>query len=144
MIQMAIRLFRSIIRNLHRVSFSSQILIIAGVFIIFINPAAGFFRPRCLFREITGYYCAGCGMSTGFHALLRWDIQGAMERNMLIVTLIPAALIYVFIRKYILSQDNKKRSGYDLFVIALFIIAVLGFTVCRNIPLPVFDILRPH
>lgn len=83
-------------------------------------------------------------MSTGFHALLRWDIQGAMERNMLIVTLIPAALIYVFIRKYILSQDNKKRSGYDLFVIALFIIAVLGFTVCRNIPLPVFDILRPH
>lgn len=144
MILMVNRLFKSIIKYARGVSFSSFVLFFTAIFIVFINPAANFFRPRCLIREITGFYCAGCGMSTGLHALLRCDIQGAMERNILIVTLMPAALIYMIIRKFILQRNNKNKYRFDLFVIILFIIVVLSFTVCRNIPLPIFEILRPH
>lgn len=124
--------------------YSSIILVISGIFIVFINPVAGFFRPCCLFREITGFYCAGCGMSTGIHALLRGDIPAALERNILIGTAVPAAVLYLVIRNFYNSEDGKGLSTFDKSIILFFILIIIIFTICRNLPIPVFDILRPH
>ena len=141
---MASRLFKFIKELIKGKIYNNRIIILSGIFIIFINPALGFFTPRCLFKEMTGFYCAGCGMTTGFYALLRADFYGAVERNLLIVTLMPVAAIYIIVRRIFLFRNHKRNCRYDKFIIFMFIIAVLIFTVCRNVKNPVFDILRPH
>ena len=76
--------------------------------------------------------------------LLRGDFSGACSRNFLIGTLIPAALIYIILRRIIFVYIGKYKEKYDRIIIILFIIAVIIFTVLRNISIPQFDILRPH
>jgi len=83
-------------------------------------------------------------MTTGFYLLLRGDFSGACSRNFLIGTLIPAALIYIILRRIIFVYIGKYKEKYDRIIIILFIIAVIIFTVLRNISIPQFDILRPH
>lgn len=141
---MVIRLFRTLGSFIRSYLFINFFLLIAGIFIVVINPLAGLFTPCCLIKKITGYYCAGCGMTTGFYSLIKGDFAGASERNLLIITLIPAALLYLFQRKIIFHYYGKYKYRYDEFIIILFIISVIIFTVCRNISIPEFDILRPH
>jgi len=141
---MVSRLFRKIIGVINSFLFSNFILLITGIFIVVINPWAGLFTPRCLIKEITGYYCAGCGVTTGFYSLIKGDFAGAYERNLLIITLIPAALLYLFMRNIIFYYYGKYKYSYDKFIIILFIVSVVIFTICRNIPIHEFDILRPH
>ncbi|GEM_PF-73873 len=138
------RLFKAIYGYLCGVSFSTFILFTCGVFIVFINPSLQLFTPRCIFREITGFYCAGCGMTTGFYSLLKGDFTGAFERNLLIVTLFPLALFYITMRRIIFYYIGKYKYSYDKVIIILFILSVVIFTICRNISSPEFDILRPH
>jgi len=141
---MASRLFSVISGYLCGVSFSTFTLLACGIFIVFINPALRLFKPHCIIREITGFYCAGCGMTTGFYSLINGDFAGASERNLLIVTLFPAALFYLVSRKLIFKNIGKYKYSYDKFIIIFFILAVVIFTICRNISIPEFDILRPH
>ncbi len=144
MMLMASRLFKLFYGCLRGVSFSTFTLLACGIFIVFINPAFNLFKPRCIIREITGYYCAGCGMTTGFYSLIKGDFAGASERNLLIVTLFPAALFYLILRKFIFINLDKYKYSYDKFIIIFFILSVVIFTICRNISIPEFDILRPH
>lgn len=144
MMLMAGRFYNTIIVMLRALLLKDSILLVSGIFIVIINPAIGLFTPRCLIKEITGFYCTGCGMTTGFYSLIRGDITGASERNLLIVTLLPAALFYLILRKIILIYFGKYNFRYDLFIIIIFIVSVTSFTVCRNIPIPEFDILRPN
>lgn len=127
-----------------KVSSGTIILVLAGFFIVFLNPVLQIFRPRCLFRELTGYYCAGCGMSTGVHLLLRGELSAAIGRNILLVTALPSALLYLLFRGIALSKSDSIIQISDRLMITCFILLILVFTICRNIPIPVFDIFRPH
>ncbi len=126
------------------ISSGTMVLLFSGLFIVFINPALKLFRARCLFRELTGFYCAGCGMSTGLHSLLRGDFSSAIGRNILIGTAFPAALLYLVFRGIALSKSGNIVRISDRIIIVFFILLIAAFTICRNIPFPVFDILRPH
>lgn len=141
---MAGRYYKSIIVTLRALFLKNSFLLISGIFIVIINPLIDLFTPRCLIKELTGFYCAGCGMTTGFYSLIRGDVTGASERNLLIVTLLPAAFFYLLLRKIIFKYSGKYNFRYDLFIIIIFILSVISFTVCRNIFIPEFDILRPH
>ena len=141
---MASRLFKAISGFLRGIEFSTKILIAVGIFIIIINPRVGFFTPRCLIKELTGYYCAGCGITTGIYALIRGDIAGAAEKNLLIVTLLPAALIYLIMRKTIFNYSGKYKYNFDKSIIIFFILTVVFFTIFRNVSISEFDVLKPH
>ena len=115
-----------------RITSADLILLSAGVFILFVNPAVGIFSPGCLFRKATGFLCAGCGMSRGIYSLLRGNFTSAAHYNLLLVTAVPVAAGYIVCRKYILKRHSRIGKP-DKIIISLFIAAVILFTVFRNI-----------
>lgn len=57
--------------------------------------------PKCLFHELTGLECPGCGSQRMLHALLHGNIIEAWHYNALFVAMIPILIpmTYLEIRK---------------------------------------------
>jgi hypothetical protein len=99
----------------------------AAVLVLFPPERYGFY-PRCPFFETTGLLCPGCGGTRAVAALLRGDFVRAWKLNPLIVSLIPFALGYGFLK---IQQSELKVPG-GLWI-GLAVLAVI-FGVWRNIP----------
>jgi Protein of unknown function (DUF2752) len=56
-----------------------------------------YFAP-CLFRNLTGYQCPGCGGQRAVHALLHGHWHEAWHFNALFVALLPLILLYAGLR----------------------------------------------
>ncbi len=98
----------------------------------------------CLFRNITGLYCAGCGAVHAYLSLLQGDILKALDYNAYFILLIPVAVylyaalfIKVFFKKNILP---KIKPVHGLFV---FLALTAVFMAARNISLIPFAFLKP-
>ena len=55
--------------------------------------------PSSLFRELTGFYCPGCGATRALHELLHGNIQSALTLNPLLIIFMPY-FIYFLILMY--------------------------------------------
>jgi hypothetical protein len=55
----------------------------------------------CLWKEFLGLTCPGCGLTTAFICLLKFDFAGALCANPLIFILMPFGIYY-------LVSDYKK------------------------------------
>lgn len=128
--------------KLKRPAFSDIILIVSGIFIVFLIPEFASRSTGCLFNKTTGLYCAGCGISRGVHALLRGDLFRAMHYNFLLVAAFPLSGVWLTIRYFKLKQPEVIKKN-DKPVIIFFIITVLIFVVLRNLPFQYFNFLRP-
>lgn len=96
------------------------------------SPHAKWF-PRCMFHQLTGLYCPGCGATRALSAMLHGDIMSSLHNNLLLFPLL--ALIIVLIAK---PEISLKRP------VAIAIVAiVLLFTILRNIPVAPFSYLAP-
>lgn len=71
-------------------------------------------------------------MSRGIYSLLRGDLTSAAHYNLLLVTAVPAGACYIACRKYIAKRHSRIAKS-DKIIISLFIVAVMLFTVFRNI-----------
>lgn len=111
------------------------IIIILGILYIFILLKYNIGIP-CIFNEITGLYCPGCGITRAIASLIKFDLYQAFRYNMLIVVFIPLICIYGFI-KYALKKDIKIPN----WLWYLILIITILFAILRNIPF--FDYLAP-
>ena len=89
--------------------------------------------PKCMFHQLTGLYCPGCGATRALSAMLRGDIRSSMHNNLLLFPLL--ALIAVLIVK---PEISLKRPV----AVAIFAVVLL-FTILRNIPFAPFTYLAP-
>ncbi len=89
--------------------------------------------PKCLFHQLTGLYCPGCGATRALSALLHGNLKASLHNNALLIPL--GATLFVLIAK---PEISLKRP------VAFAIVAiVLSFTVLRNIPVAPFTYLAP-
>lgn len=89
--------------------------------------------PKCMFHQMTGLYCPGCGATRALSAMLHGDLKSSLHNNLLLFPLL--ALIAVLIVK---PEISLKRP------VAVAIVAVvLLFTILRNIPTAPFTYLAP-
>lgn len=105
-------------------------LIIGMLYAVFIK-ITGISIP-CLFREITGLKCPGCGITTFFMNMFRGDIKTAISANPSLVIVLPllgAVLISVYIKN---SWDIRKR--WTLWCLYLSLFFLLSFGILRNLP----------
>ncbi|SRR5579871_1169141 len=104
------------------------------VFLYFFKPGS-FPYPACVFHEITGLYCPGCGSTRALYQLLHGNILTALHDNVMAVLAIPF-FIYAAFRKKPLSLIHP------YWIWGLFCVLVV-FTILRNIPVYPFTYLAP-
>lgn len=101
--------------------------------------------PGCMFHQLTGLHCPGCGMTRAAHAALHGKIGEAFRYNPVGMVLLPLAFVGVGIElvgwawgRPLPFRLNPGAKG------AWCIVGVLiTFWILRNIPLWPFTLLAP-
>lgn len=94
------------------------------------------FRIPCIFHEVTGLHCPGCGGTRAVISLVKLDFYQAFRYNMLIIIAIPFFILHVMCR-YIF----KLKYRIPNYVWYMLIVIVILFGILRNIPY--FSFLAP-
>jgi hypothetical protein len=116
-----------------------KICIAAGILLILvllylINPAESKIVPPCVFNDLTGFYCPGCGTLRATHALLHGDIGEAVTKNPLLFVIFPVLGILAFNKKWL----------YHSYTAWSTLIVIILFWALRNIPVWPCTLLAPH
>ena len=91
----------------------------------------------CVFHEVTGLYCPGCGISRMLISILKFDFYQAFRYNPLLFIMLPFALALIV--DHIYSTINKKQSLYKkinnkVWIILCVVLIIYG--IVRNIYVP--------
>ena len=120
------RLIKVIIRDV------LLLLILIGYY--FFNKYTGIYIP-CIFREITGYKCPGCGITHLIFALLKLDFHEAFISNPLVFIYLPFVILYFayFDYLYIYDKEDKIIKKIPNYVWIILIIITLLYGILRNV-----------
>ena len=125
-----------------------RIFIVTGVLVIvglywYVNPI-GLLFPKCPVFSFTGMCCPGCGSQRALHAFLNGNLATAFRQNMLATICYIALLAEILM---MLAESRRWRPTIWLnqtrYAALMVLIAVLAFTVFRNIPVYPFTLLAP-
>lgn len=116
-------------------------LVCGGIALYFIDPGSGL-GPPCVLYSLTGYYCAGCGMTRAGHLAVHGHLWAAFRMNplafMLGFLLIVWTAMWGFFR-----LRGRPAPSLPAWVAWAALAAILGFAVLRNLPFPPFCWLAP-
>lgn len=105
----------------------------------------GFLYPRCVFHELTGLYCPGCGSQRAFSALVHGGLIAAAGYNLLFVVFGPivvyGALVYAW--NSFFSPVLPMKFFYSPRFAWLVLTFTLVFWILRNLPVEPFCKLAP-
>ncbi len=104
----------------------------AGVIYFTLDPATNFF-PRCMFHEVTGLSCPGCGSQRALHALLHGDLPTAWGYNALFILEIPLLLLLAVAWMLRRSHPSLHRILNSRSLILSLLAIIILWTVVRNI-----------
>jgi hypothetical protein len=116
-----------------------------AVLVAYFDPQRVGFFPRCLFHEITGFACPGCGLTRGFHALFNGHFLTSLHYN----AMLPLYAIFlggVYLHLFLISFRGKgiplsSEKGISLLLVFLIIGTIFG--ILRNLPFYPFTLLYP-
>ena len=116
-----------------------------GIFLFFLfiiyyllNKKIGIGIP-CVFHELTGLYCPGCGITRLLFSLLELNFFQAFRSNPLVFILLILIILYLIL-KLILKRFNINLTIPNYIYYFLLIIVILS-GILRNIP--GFEFLTP-
>jgi hypothetical protein len=101
--------------------------------------------PGCVFHQLTGWHCPGCGATRATFAMLNGDFGTAWRMNPLFLILLicglftVAAAIFGKSHRSPLWRANVKNRG-----LWTLLAAAVVFGLLRNIPHWPFTLLAPH
>jgi hypothetical protein len=117
----------------------------AATVVYFIPPAGQTFYPRCLFHELTGLHCPGCGGTRCAYALLHGDPAQAMAYNVLVLLFLPYLGLHA---ANALWYGVTGRRAFRVWAPAWWpkavAVVLVLFWVARNLPWAPFTLLAPH
>lgn len=97
----------------------------------------------CMFHQITGLYCSGCGSSRALRSILHLDFYQALRYNALFTLGLPLLAVYFgsLAISYIRFGKDKISGRIPMTPIWIFIGIAVLFGILRNIP--AFSFLAP-
>jgi hypothetical protein len=108
----------------------------ACAYIAVVDPNHSSAYPQCPTKLLTGLDCPMCGATRAVHSLLKGDLIGAMDHNLLFVLLIPA-FVYAFVAWTATSLGHPMRpipiESKKVWIPLL--VVMIAFTVLRNLPM---------
>jgi hypothetical protein len=90
------------------------------------RPGALF--PACPFKLLTGWNCPACGGLRMTHDLLHGEVSAAVVDNVFLLIGLPLLAIWAVWRR------RRGQRAFTPVVIVVIAIAMLGWTVLRNLP----------
>lgn len=129
----------------HKNKFYLKIILVfligIGLFYVYFANQSKLVIP-CIFHEITGLYCPGCGITRCLNSIIHLDFYQAFRYNPLVFVLLPFAFGYVIIRINRTRKNQAVSHGKrNDWVWYLLVIVTLLFGILRNVPY--FDWLAP-
>lgn len=120
-----------------------EIFFICFLLILFLlSKVFGISLLKCVFHEVTGLHCPGCGITRMINSMLKLDFYQAFRYNPFMFVLFPFIIIYGIIKLCELMFDknilNKKIESIILIIVLILLII---FGILRNIDL--FNFLAP-
>jgi len=113
----------------------------SGAVLFFFNPGTHGFYPVCLFHELTGLNCPGCGGTRAAYQLLHGHLLLALRDNALfMLTLVALVLRGMWFAARKIRHQPATLAVPPKALWAFLAVAVV-FTVLRN--LPAFSFLSP-
>ena len=89
---------------------------IAGAVILYrFDPTVARFYPHCLFHDLTGLQCPGCGTTRALHHLLHGDLAGAFRLNAFLFVAVPFAGMATVSRRVVMHR----WTGWTVLVVTL-------------------------
>lgn len=117
-----------------------DIIVLIVIFLIYAILIISFdIGIPCVFYEITGLYCPGCGITRLCLSLFEGDIYQAFRYNPIIFIDLPILFILFVLNIFLKNNKNIKKIT-DVIIIFLATITII-FGVIRNIP--IFSFLAP-
>lgn len=74
-------------------------ILLSGLFLYIYattNPESSRLFPKCIFLQLTGLRCPGCGSQRVVHSLLNGDVAAAFRYNAFLVLMIPYVSVLAF------------------------------------------------
>jgi Protein of unknown function (DUF2752) len=110
-------------------------------FYFFWNPSEINSLPLCPFKNLTSFYCPGCGGQRAMHHLINGNFVDAFHSNFLIYLFLPFFFLKItdelfettFSKKFLLGKKG----------IWIFLGFLIFFTIVRNLPFYPFNQLIP-
>lgn len=116
----------------------------ALVILFYFNPAESAWYPRCVFHELSGWHCPGCGTLRAGHLFLHGDFRAALSMNVLAVVFPFVYLVSYFYRGF---RWKSWRRFDDIFVSRMagwtVVVIVSAFWVLRNVDSASLNWLAP-
>ena len=121
--------------------FSATVLVGGTAFWTLRNfePSAASWYPKCVFHQLTGLHCPGCGATRAMWALVHGDVVLAIRNNAMLVLGIPLLLAVIGIQRRRAWRGGKVSLR---FVWTLFAVLMI-YCVARNVPSPTASWLAP-
>ena len=63
--------------------------VVGAVILYRFDPTVARFYPHCVFHDLTGLQCPGCGTTRALHHLLHGDVAGAFRLNAMLFVAVP-------------------------------------------------------
>lgn len=107
------------------------ILLLVGYY--FFNKYTGIYIP-CIFHELTGYKCPGCGITHLVFALFTLNFKEAFNSNPLVFIYMPFIIAYFVYYDYLYVYQKKDKIICKIpnWIWIILIIITLGYGVIRN------------
>ena len=116
-------------------------LIIISYGYYFLNLEFGFSIP-CLFHKLTNFYCPGCGITRMLFSIIRLDFYQAFRYNPLVFIMLLLYILYKFL-SIVVALCFKRKIKIPKHIYYIILIIVILFGIVRNLPVPVFEYLKP-
>jgi len=112
------------------------ILCAIGALIFFaFDPTKVPIFPQCVFHQMTGFDCPGCGAQRALHQLLHGHLIAALRLNAMFVLSLPLAVWYA---PRVISRTIKGTAmPLNTRWLTVYVGAWLAFGVLRNLHFPV-------
>lgn len=120
-------------------AWASPALLFAGglaacAYTLAVDPNHSSAYPQCPTKLLTGLDCPMCGATRAVHSLLRADLRGAMDHNLLFVLLAPfIAYAFVAWTASRMGHPMKPIPMSSKWVTIPLVVVLVVFTVVRNI-----------
>ena len=108
---------------------------LGALFYFLVDPTRFSIFPPCLFHQVTGLDCPGCGAQRSFHQLLHGHLIAAIRLNAMFVFSVP---LFAWLGgRYARQTFRGEPADFHFKWWRAYLAAWILFAVLRNLPFPV-------